>query len=70
MLGFIMGVLGGWATMALWVWFAGRQLPNQQNASFEAGRVRGRAEMEAEFRAKRSAAGKKAAHTRKANEGA
>lgn len=65
MFGFFAGVLIGWVTMVLWVWFAGRQFPaTPESNSYAAGYANGFEDALAEVRAKRSAAGKKAAQTR------
>lgn len=60
-----MGLLVGWVTMALWVWFAGRQFPaTPESNPYADGYANGFQDALEEVRLKRSAAGKKAAQTR------
>lgn len=66
MLMLITGFAAGVIATALWVWFADKQFPGIISTDYTEGYASGFKDAMTEIRAKRSAAGQKAAETRKA----
>jgi len=66
MLTFFAGLSLGIVATALWVWYADRQFTPTLPSSYENGYANGFQDALDEMRAKRQAAGQKAAETRKA----